>query len=372
MKNTGLKNETQVGKILVSGSSALKQKNEAGVRLFEESDLADGIIGGRLVRPKYNTDELKKSLDTTIFELIPQEAPQLPDMVLRSIYNVATQSIEDLTLQVQQLTQTVSNLESKVSGLEIVSESLRIEVDNEKLKANLADTRATTANKQIATTTIDLQNAIQNSINEAVERVSLTARVEALQESFRVQKQITIQQEKLNAAQTALEGLNGFYEQTENAGWKISPNLVGNETKFGMYIETYNDDKFNMINGPRVTFYNFSDTEQTFTISGTPIWLTAPAPFKVPARDENSAGVTTVEFRWNAIDPEDNGAQSKRNYEYKKTLIINTTSGDKLSLPVTYFKEVKRKDTWNSDGVVRAIVGQDTSSSAVQRRDGGK
>ena len=70
----------------------------------------------------------------------------------------------------------------------------------------------------------------------------------------------------------------------------------------------------------------WSDTEQTFTISGTPIWLTAPAPFKVPARDENSAGVTTVEFRWNAIDPEDNGQQPKRNYEYKKRIFLRIKS----------------------------------------------
>lgn len=369
MKNTGLKNETQVGKILISGSNALKQKNEAGVRLFEQSDLSDGIIGGKLVRPNYNTTELKKSLDTTIFELIPQEAPQLPDTVLRSVYNVVTQSVNDLTLEVQQLTENLISLQSKISELEIVSESLKIEADSERLKASIAEQQATTANAQIATTTIDLQNAIQNSINEAIERVSLTARIEALQESFRVQKQLTIEQEKLNAAQTALEGLNGFFEQTTNAGWKISPNLVGSESNFGMYIETYNDNKFNMINGPRVAFFNFSDTEQTFTIEGAPSWLTAPAPFKVPARTQNIAGVTTVEFRWNAIDV---GGQGKRNTKYKKNLIIRTTSGDNLTLPVTYFKEVKRKDKWGTQYTAKSIVGEDTSSSAVQTRQGGR
>ena len=370
MKNTGLKNETQVGKILISGSNALKQKNEAGVRLFEQSDLSDGIIGGKLVRPNYNTTELKKSLDTTIFELIPQEAPQLPDTVLRSVYNVVTQSVNDLTLEVQQLTENLISLQSKISELEIVSESLKIEADSERLKASIAEQQATTANAQIATTTIDLQNAIQNSINEAIERVSLTARIEALQESFRVQKQLTIEQEKVNAAQTALEGLNGFYEQTENAGWKISPNLVSNETKFGMYIETYNDNKFNMLNGPRVVFYNFSDTEQTFTIEGAPSWLKVPAPFKVPARNQGTAGLTAVTFEWTAIDP--GGTQSNRNYEYKKNLIINTTSGDKLTLPVTYFKEVKRKDTWSPKYIVKVDVGQDTSAAATQIKQGGK
>lgn len=182
MKNSGLKNEQKVQQILVSGSTALVQRNSAGVRLFKESDLGDGIISGKLIRPKYNNDELKKSIDTQIFELLPQEAPQLPDMVLRSVYNVATQSINDLTLQVQQLTTEVGTLNSKVSELEIVSESLKIEADNQTLKANISEQQSIISNEQVASTTIDLTNAIQNSINEAVQRVSLFARNESLEQ----------------------------------------------------------------------------------------------------------------------------------------------------------------------------------------------
>ena len=58
MKNSGLKNETQVAKIFVSGSDALPEANDTGFRLFKESDLTDGIISGKLTRPKYNTKEL--------------------------------------------------------------------------------------------------------------------------------------------------------------------------------------------------------------------------------------------------------------------------------------------------------------------------
>ena len=56
MKDSGLKNEHQVGKILVSGSQVLTEKNEAGVRLFQQSDLTDGIIAGKLIKPHYNID----------------------------------------------------------------------------------------------------------------------------------------------------------------------------------------------------------------------------------------------------------------------------------------------------------------------------
>lgn len=359
MKNSGLKNEQKVQELLTKGSNALGEKNSAGVRLFKESDLGDGIISGKLIRPKYNNDELKKSIDTEIFELLPQESPQLPDTVLRSVYNVATQSINDLTLQVQRLTNEVSTLSSKVSELEIVSESLKIEADNQILRANISENQTLIANEQVATTTIDLQNAIQNSINEAIERVSISARLEALQESFRVQKELTEQREKENAAQTSVEGLNGFFEQTANVGWKINPSDVFNDTKFGLYIKTENDNKVNGVNGPRVAFFNFTTEEQTFTLSysgtfGGKQFIEGPSSFKVPPRNENVAGVTTAEFRFRAVD-----RTSKRNLTGENTITINTSSGDKLTLKAYYEKEVKRKDKWGTRFNVKTFVGED-------------
>ena len=180
MKNSGLKNEAQVAKIFVSGSDAIQAPNQNGIRLFQESDLSDGIISGKLIRPKYNTKELKKSIDTDIFELLPNLAPDLPDTVLRSTYNEALARIDDLTKQLEQANLTINDLNSIIAELESIVEVLRIEVDNEKLKADIAREQSDIANVQIGETTIDLQNAIQNSINEAIQRVSLTARVEAL------------------------------------------------------------------------------------------------------------------------------------------------------------------------------------------------
>ena len=355
MKNTGLKNETFVGDILKSGSLVITEKNSAGVRLFRESDSRDGVISGKLTRPNYDTAELKKSIDTTIFELIPNRPPEGPDTVLRSVYNVVTQSVNDLTLEVQRLNTQVNDLSAKVSELEIVSESLRIEVDNEKLKANIADEQATIANRQISTTTIDLQNAVQNSINEAVQRVSLTARVEALQESFRVQKELTEEREKQNAAQNALEGLNGFFQQTENSGWKISANDVKDEGRKGIYFNVENSRDFSWRNGEKgVAFFNFSTEEQTFTISEGIDWIQFPSSFKVPARTEQSAGVTTVTYKVSAV-----GKTKPRKKVLEGTVVINTSSGDKLQLKVYYRKEVKRKDKWGSKGTARAFVGQD-------------
>ena len=369
MKNSGLKNEQKVQEILRKGSNALAEKNSAGVRLFKESDLGDGIVSGKLIRPKYNTNELKKSIDTEIFELIPNVAPDGPPMVLKSIYDDALERIDDLTLEVQNLNIEIGDLNSKILELEIVSESLKIQADNEILKANIATVQATTANEQVAVTTIDLQNAIQNSINEAIERVSLTAKVEALKESFRVQKELTEQREKENAAQTAVEGLNGFFQQTANVGWKISANDVQKPGELGMYLECLNGGNSSgdvrWWNGSKgIAFFNFTTEEQTFTIQYSAnkkdgvTWFQGPTTFKVPARTENAAGVTTAKFKYTALK----GHDGDRNTIFKATMIVNTTSGDKLEFTAKYKKErSSRNDNFGTRGNTNVLVGQDVT-----------
>ena len=191
MKNSGLKNEAQVAKIFVSGSDALPQTNVSGVRLFKESDLSDGIISGKLIRPKYNTKELKKSIDTTIFELLPTEVTERDAMVLKSLYDSALERIDLLSAEIEDLKLLLSKRDARIAELESDLERLRIELENEQLKANISIEQSQIANGQVGETTIDLSNAIQNSINEAIARVSLTARVDALlQENESLREQL--------------------------------------------------------------------------------------------------------------------------------------------------------------------------------------
>jgi len=216
MKNSGLKNEAQVAKIFVSGSDALPLVNDNGVRLFKESDLTDGIISGKLTRPKYNTKELKKSIDTSIFELLPNNAPIRPPMVLRSIYEDALKRIDELNALLERLNVTIGERDATIAELQSIIEQLRIELENEQLKANIANQQSEIANTQIGETTIDLQNAIQNSINEAIQRVSLTARVEAL-----LQENESLREQLFGLAAQTAEGAisggdNGFTVKVNN------------------------------------------------------------------------------------------------------------------------------------------------------------
>ena len=115
MNNSGLKNETQVGKLLVSGSLAITEKNSAGIRFFKESE---GIIAGKLTRPKYNITELKKSIDVDITELIPQSAAILEETILRSIYDDSLNTVNQLTLGVENLSNNILSLQGKITELE--------------------------------------------------------------------------------------------------------------------------------------------------------------------------------------------------------------------------------------------------------------
>lgn len=278
MSNSGLKNEEQLKRIIVSGSSSLKKKTDVGINLFEESDLSDGIIFGRLNKAKYNETELLKSIDTTITELIPISAPDLPDTVLRSVYDEAVDLIDDLTQQNLDLQTEVTDLTSKVANLESTTQSLLETVDNEQLKAQLATDRAAAANIQISTTTIDLQNAIQNSINEAIERVSLTARNESLiRENELLKDQLYGKNARIAEGAQAGEDFAVRVLQIED---NTKPNAI-------IYRQRANGEGKKWVNGPKIEISNFteSDIVVTFTRNDTSM-VSMPPNRTIPANDK--------------------------------------------------------------------------------------
>jgi hypothetical protein len=180
MKKSGLKNEQFISELTISGSTAIKTKNEFGVHIFSGSVYDDGVISSKLVKPKYNNDEIIKSLDTNIIELIPFTPPVLEETVLRSIYNQSLAQIDNLTIEVRRLNDVVSVLESKITEIEIVSQSLRAELDGDKILIASLQNETQQLTQRIQSSIIDLQNSIQRATSEAIQRVSLFARNESL------------------------------------------------------------------------------------------------------------------------------------------------------------------------------------------------
>ena len=195
---TGLRNEDKISELLVSGSLAIKTKNDFGVHIFSGSVATDGILSGKLTKPKYNEVEVIKSIDTNIVELIPVEAPDLPPTILLTSYNQANQLIADLTLQVERLNNVTLDLASKVKELEIVTQSLAVEIDSRDLLLAVSQNQTQQANSKIESSIGSLQNSIQKATAESIQRVSLSARnTSLLQENALLSEQLTSAQNQI-------------------------------------------------------------------------------------------------------------------------------------------------------------------------------
>ena len=255
--STGLKNEKLVGKLLVSGSSALKPKNN-GINLFEELSTDDGVVSAKLLKPRYNKEQLIKSIDTTIIELIPVEAPELPDMVLRSIWLEALAEIEIRDNEIRRLNGIISGLEARILQLEAELENLRVELDSQKILS------ATYQNQnQLSVTRVQqsIGDLLQKATAEAIQRVSLTARVESL---FEENKRLT----------DILEGKQAKQAEGAKVGMDFSIKVItkgdaGNQDDLVFNARAKDDGRGKWINGPDIELYNFSSEEVTISFTQT-------------------------------------------------------------------------------------------------------
>ena len=358
MDNFGLKNEALLGELQKSGSLAIKGVNEFGVYQFDSKNTEDGIVSGKLLKPKYNDSEIEKSLDIRIFELIPIEAPELPDTVLRSVYNVVTQSVLDLTEEVQRLTTIVSELESKVTGLEIVSESLRVEVDSKDLLIDIANNQLEQSNIKVQETTTDLSNAIQKGIAEATQRVSLTARNESLK------AEISALNDTITLLRDQLYGKSAEAAEGAIVAEDFSIKLVESKEPFVegfLYFARANaNNGKGWLNGPAVEIENFSATQITVTVDISSEILnsdrntnnqvscaslfdsisqfTVPANSKVTKNLTFQNGAEADEARLNKLLP-NTGFGKDRKY-VGNIKFTSSASGDAISLPITLRKQV--------------------------------
>ena len=199
-QKTGLQNEALISELLVSGSSAIKTKNDFGIHSFEQTSNSDGVISAKLTKPKYNQSELVKSIDTVIFELLPVAPPPVDDRIPRPIYNQVTQSVIDLTVQVEELTTEVFTLRAKVQDVEIVSESLKVQLDLKDLNVASFQNQSSQLTSKVSSTITELQNSMQKGTLEAIQRVSLFARNQSLEQELSALREAVSAKEQALAA----------------------------------------------------------------------------------------------------------------------------------------------------------------------------
>mgnify|MGYP003307169889 FL=1 len=196
-----LDKEARIGELTNSGSKAIKsidpygRHNYFAEQMKEVNGSMDGEVSGKLRRPKYDEEQLLLAVDTEVDELIPDKPKDLPAVVRQEDYDALQRQVDRLNAVVADLRRQLADGQAKISELESTIEGLKSELDASLLRVAVAENSAEAAADKFAQTSIDLQQAIQKSVAEAIERVSLEAQVEGL----------SAQKEALVAQVSALE-----------------------------------------------------------------------------------------------------------------------------------------------------------------------
>lgn len=254
---TGLQNEAKVKDILISGSGVINTRNEFGVHTFSDQSPTDGILASKLIKPLYNIPEIVKSLDVTITELIPTEVTTGPATVLKTVYDAALNEIQLRDVTISSLNRNILTLNSKIGQLESVTQSLLIDLDNQKLLVANADNQNAIITTRIRSGIVDLQNAIQKGTSEAIQRVSLLARIESLKKENE-----TVKEELFGKQAKVAEG----FKVSEDFAYKILE-ITDKDFDGIRFDARANQNEEKWINGPSIQIDNFSPNDIVVTFS---------------------------------------------------------------------------------------------------------
>ena len=193
----------------ISGSSAIA-RNEYGITVVDENNVASSLAFKKLVRPKYDETELKKAIDIEVRELRPDIPVPNLDLVPKPLYDdeVATnedlrKQVSDLTTEVGTLTATITDLEAEVQSE--INNRLSIEQSNDALVNQL-----NTLTQTVDDFALQIQNSLQKSVEEGILRASLQSQ----NTGFKAQIQALIKQ--IDSLNSIIEGLQSQLGAVQN------------------------------------------------------------------------------------------------------------------------------------------------------------
>lgn len=342
-----LENKERAKELLDKSSSETVKYYEDGKRQIHlQVDKKDGESVAFLEVPKYIPEEIEKALDINVDELV-RNRKDLPEVVLKSLYDDLEALLRAANDRIRDLEATVADLESQLAQ---VTSERDAEIER-RIAAELAlselENLYIALSDQFAQTVFELQKAIERSTQEAIERVSLEARFEAIKAQLNasllaieaLEAQVDAEQEE-EAFQEQLSGKPGSFGISGDVGWKLPQNTFDSSKK-NLFIET-RDDKHVVKRGPSgVTLYNFStDGPKTLTIGTSGGWLNAPTSITIPAREGENPGIKHIRIQYKAY-----GSTDERNRPIQGSLNIQG-GGVNIELTGQYDKETRRKDEW--------------------------
>jgi hypothetical protein len=165
--------DKQIESILsVSGSAAIN-RNEYGVNIVDNTNIASSLVFKGLTKDKYDNDELIKAVDIGVKELLPNIPNTNLDLVPRPIYNEKVVESEDLRKRVRTLNENIVTLNSTITTLESqvqteINNRLSIEQTNDLLVNQIE-----TLNATIEDFASQISTSLQKSVDESILRASL-------------------------------------------------------------------------------------------------------------------------------------------------------------------------------------------------------
>ena len=170
--------------------------------ISEQQEKFSGETSGYLEKPKYNEEELKKSLDVKVDELIKEQKPKKAPYILKEKYNKLQSRFDDKVSELEDIRAQLNAERSITEELRSIISQLEVSEDSALLQRAAAEDETEVANERFTKLLSDFQQSIIKGTKEGIERVSLTAQVRGLQaqkstlkELLEVQKGIVSQLE---------------------------------------------------------------------------------------------------------------------------------------------------------------------------------
>jgi hypothetical protein len=361
MLNTGLKNEDLLKQLQTDGSSAVKPRNEFGTYIFDEADTKDGVIFSKLSKPRYIESELLKSIDTSITELLPVTASELPPTILLELYNQVTASLSSSLSENENLKNDILGLSASLDELKSEMDELLILNDSLNLNTAAAENTLQTVNDRLVLTVEDLQESIQRATNESIARVNLQAENDVFKRNEAIlQSNIKSLELQIDQLRTQLSTLIGIgLNQIESAD-DIRDEQIVNDTNKGKFIastvsrpdvskspiyatqrysgtRTTNNDPIQFTNGPAIRIQNLSVlNELTVTITRggqSPEWISNNASTVTIPPGQTFTYTISTNINW--VRSNQNGK------EYNAILSFKSNTGFEQILNAT-IKRIKK------------------------------
>jgi hypothetical protein len=352
--------QNKLESILSTSGSQSIAKNEYGITIVDDVNVASSLLFKELNKNKYDTTELLKAVDVEIKELRPDIPTANLDLVPKPLYDEKVVENEDLRKQVADLTLTVTNLNTQISDL---NNTIQTEINN---RLTIEQTNDALVNQlQTLTQTIDefalqIQTAVQKSVDESILRTSLQAQ----NTGFKAQIEALIKQiDSLNSIIEGLQAQLGAVQQQQaiTTGTQAQALAGGadviNEVVILKINGPSNDKEFKIASkqnaksgdtkwnsGGTLDFTNNDKTPVTITLShANPAgfntnWMAFPKGKSFPI----AAGASeTVEL--GIISKAGDGKDSRKktfgwsgSTDYKSELTVTVTKGDGKSASKSY------------------------------------